>query len=92
MKKYSSLFRFEARSLFLLESNQIQGLDSTSAEKIRLDSRPGFFFWPESTVNLTMDLSNFGGSEKKFMWIYRDKWYSCSKILDSLMAWLGEKR
>ena len=23
---------------------------------------------------------------------YRDKWYSCSKILDSLTAWLGEKR
>ena len=24
--------------------------------------------------------------------VYRDKWYSCSKILDSLMAWLGEKK
>ena len=24
--------------------------------------------------------------------LYRKKWYSCSKILDSLTAWLGEKR
>ena len=42
-----------------------------------------------------------GKKEKESAWVvekeplgsnlYRDKWYSCSKILDSLMAWLGEK-